>query len=1030
MTDLSHTASHQAVNRRYAAFIVWCVLAVGLNGDAVHPLWAQTPSGEAIQFEQIDSQAGLSHNTVLTLLQDRQGFLWIGTSDGLNRYDGYTFTVFRHDPTDPESLSDNTVQALAEDEAGMLWIGTTNGINRMDPARPGRFTRYFLDDSEGESIGSLAFDGTKALWVATMNNQLFRYDPEAESFVLYYGFGKRYQRITEEAYRLPFARYLTLFQARRGEFWAQLKVGDFFKLYRYDARHDGFTPLPTTTEEKADAHYYYGFPGKVFVQTTAPPPPDTTQRLFRYMPGLDIGPHDLRFLEDRTGAVWIGSAQGLFRFNDVEKTLQQVAIGAEGRRALSDFIWALYEDRAGAIWVGTRSGLFRYDPHLKPFRHLGLPTAEAASPIMALTTDKDGHWWVGTLGGGLLRYDPVAGTTVAYRRRAGVPHSLPDDLVWAVREVGGRFWVGANGGLCALDAGTGRCTRYPLPRTLASTFPVIYTLAEDPEGLLWVGGDDDLYQLDPRTGRLLRHRHFESLKGGTSIQAIQVDPANPGALYLGTQGRGLIRYDTATDTHAYLFYGTAAKAGLPDNTVWTMHRDTDGVLWLGTDLGLIQFDPATEVFTSHYDPSAMPGSVVYSILEASPATLWLGTNQGLVRFDKTTGQMRAYDAEDGLGNTEFNRRAALRLPGEELLFGGLDGITAFHHNTINDNPYVPPVAITQIQTANRDSVTVRHLDDGGEPLRLAYTDYAIAFDFVALNFTNAGRNRYAYRLDGFDEQWIEASQTRTARYTNLPPGDYVFRVKAANNDGLWNEEGAAVSFVIAPPYWQTWWFRLLVFGALAGVLAAAYRYRVRRLLEMERMRLRIATDLHDDIGGHLSSIALLSDVIREKDTLGDRERGQLAQISRSARAMVDAMRELVWAITPSNDSLDDLAEQMRDTATTLLDGTAVSFDLPERDLRRVLTMDLRRHLFLIYKEALHNIARHAEAEHVQVRLQCTHHRLLLHVADDGKGFDTGATYRGNGLRHLRHRAEQLGADLTIESRPGEGTAVEVVVPIK
>src|SRR5690606_8262588 len=290
------------------------------------------------------------------------------------------------------------------------------------------------------------------------------------------------------------------------------------------------------------------------------------------------------------------------------------------------------------------------------------------------------------------------------------------------------------------------------------------------------------------------------------------------------------------------------------------HRDAAGALWLGTGTGLTRYDPAAGAFTHYLKRDGLPGSVVYSILEDGRQRLWLGTNLGLACFDPRLPAGRAFrtfDAGAGTGNPEYNRQAAFRNGRGSFFFGGMGGLTVFDPDKIHDNPVVPPVVLVDVQKANREG-TASVNPFGLGHLRLSSRDYSLSFTFAALAYAHPPKNRYAYRLEGFDAGWVDAGTGRVARYTNLPAGDYVFRVRGSNNDGVWNEAGLALRLTVLPPFWETAWFRLLVAAAVAGLLGAAYRYRVQRLLEVERLRLRIASDLHDDFSSDLTGIALLT----------------------------------------------------------------------------------------------------------------------------------------------------------------------------
>lgn len=1014
-----------SLSQAHLAF--WTLLLTLIVG-APAPSHAQTASSAetSIRFDRLD---GLSHNTVTSILQDHQGFLWIGTSDGLNRYDGYDFIVYRHDRLDSTSLSNNSVKTLLGDRDGALWIGTDGGLDRFD-RRTERFVRYVLAPGVSrQAVLQLLEDHAGRLWAGS--DGLHRYDPAADRFVAY-------RHDPDDPNSLAGNYVWSLFEGRDGTLW----IGtDGHTLHRHDARGDHFVrlTLPETWSHPVIVHQdeanrlwlanplgessAFAYANDTFTALTDVP----LDRLIRVV------------LDDRRGIRWIGTDDGLYRIDPTTHEQVHARLDPAPGAYLQNNVTSLYEDQAGTLWVGAFSGLYRLDPRAKPFRHLRHdptdPNSLSNNTVMAVWEEADSVLWIGTLGGGLNRFNRHTGALVRFQRRPELSNSLCNDLIWALHEDRrGTLWIGTDQGLCAFDRRTGRFTAYPLPLDAGKTAqPPINAIRADQAGRLWIASNIGLYRLDPTTGNVRWYARpgddAPSLSMNFFVQSLHLDRA--GFLWIGVFGGILYRFDPEMERFARYPLLLSDDAELISEGIWAIHEARDSTFWLGSDLGLTHFDPRSGAARHFTGRDGLPASIVYAILQDDLlGRLWLSTNHGLVRFDERLSEgrkVRVYDAGDGLGNTEFNRRAAFTGRDGTFYFGGLGGLTWFHPTALQDNLVVPPVAITRIETSNRDTTRVVN-PHGLEELVLSYRDYTVSFEFAALNFTNSSKNLYRYRLEGFDEGWIEAGTRRYVRYTSIPPGSYVFRVIGSNNDGRWNEEGATLKVRVLPPFWQTWWFRLLVLGAVAGLLTAGYRYRVARLLEVERMRLRIAGDLHDDIGSNLSSIALLSDIVRAREHLGERERRQLSKISRSARAMVDALRDIVWSIDPDSDRPDDLIRRMQDTAASLLGDTRWTFQRPPHGLAARLDMDVRRHVFLGYKEMLHNVARHARATEVTIRLDEDRGHLQLMVADDGVGFDVAAPSAGNGLKHLQERAARINGRLTITSRPGAGTTILFVVP--
>jgi signal transduction histidine kinase len=338
------------------------------------------------------------------------------------------------------------------------------------------------------------------------------------------------------------------------------------------------------------------------------------------------------------------------------------------------------------------------------------------------------------------------------------------------------------------------------------------------------------------------------------------------------------------------------------------------------------------------------------------------------------------------------------------------------------------VVITRFLVLN-EPVQLTRSSDGLEEVRLSHSQDFFSFEFVALNYTAPEKNHYEYIMEGFDREWTQAGTRRYAAYTHLDPGSYTFRVRASNNDGVWNETGASLPIVIEPPYWQTWWFRVLVVVGMASSLYALYAYRVRRIVAMERLRARIAADLHDDVGSELGHIALASQLLARKVTLPEKEHHQLESIGISALHASEMMKEIVWLLNPRNDSLQDILLKMKTVADEQLEGIAVTFTAPREVTSGRVDLQVKRNVFLMYKEIIHNIAKHARARNVSITVQYLGGRLMLSVADDGTGFDTSVPMHGNGLHNLRNRAAQIGAEFSIRSEGGRGTTVELAVEV-
>ncbi len=731
--------------------------------------------------------------------------------------------------------------------------------------------------------------------------------------------------------------------------------------------------------------------------------------------------------EADNGAVWLGTTgDGLYRMErDDPASLEQHRLGSTWQE---NYVLDLLVDRAGSVWASTLAGVWRHDPGARPFRHLGAQTEGqpglAAPAVSAIRQAGDGDVWIGTFGGGLARLDLATGALRTFRHDPADPGSLCDDTIWALHpDRAGRLWVGGGEALCVLEPETERFEPVAVPRQWER--PLDVRLLGEIDGSILVGFSlHGLYALEPDS------RQFRPLLRLGS-QLTSLESIGPTDLWVGYHTGLLVDLDSRTGRYETIELEDAAGRRLSHLTIYDIESAPDGSLWLATAGGLARYEPQSGRLDYPIASETLPGTVCFSVRLDRFGDLWVGTNQGLARLDPATvdeGTGSVFDLADGLGNIEFNRAAAFESESGLIFFGGMTGLTMFRPEEVRPNPVPPPVVLTRLSVLGREgerSIVPRGLDH----LILTPDDRAVSFEFAALNFIASEKNRYAYRLDGLDPDWVEAGRRRFARYAGIPSGEYVFRVRGSNNHRVWSEEPVALPLSVLPSFWQTVWFRMLVVAAVALVLYVAYRMRIRRFRELEQMRLGIASDLHDELSGELSAIALSSAIARQRDYLEVPERHRLAEIESTAREVIDGLRDLVWAINPEHDSLSATVGRMRSTAAQLLDGVEWSFEEEWTSGDDDLSMKVRRDLYLVLKEALTNAVRHADAGCVAVRLERRQQRLELIVEDDGGGFEPATMKAGSGLESMRRRAERIGGELVVESSPGEGATIRLGIPL-
>ncbi len=1038
------------IHARSCAILLLCLALLPLR------VFPQIPE---VKFEHRSIEQGLSQSTVNAVVEDAQGFLWFGTQDGLNKFDGYTIRVFRHHPSDSTSISDNGIWCLARGNDNDLWIGTMRGgLNRYE-LRSESFSSYRHSEADTTSISdnnvtALLLDSRGRLWIGTLAGGLNLLIPGSTSFTHFL--------VPPRGSGLQANTIWSIVEGNDGSIW----VAEWGALLRLlpDGKtwvrfvHDPKNPNSLAGDEVRallmDHH------GKLWVGTWGAglDEYDPTLNVFRHFvnrAGSSSGLSSNLILsigEDSLGTMWVGTGDaGLDRLDSATGRFDSYHGDPAKRWTLSsDIITALYTDNTGDIWIGTGAGgVNLYNRWRNRFPHYRDDRQESDHPhgndVWAIETSPEGVVWVGTYGGGLLKLNRREKTIEHFEHDSRQLGSLTHNSILSLcRSRDGALWIGTEGGgLDCLLPGTKTFVHYrhsPNKRNSLAQDEVTAIL-EDRSGKLWIGTNGvGLDCLDRSTNTFTHFLPNEKDPHGLSAGSIMaLQQTRDGRIWVGTWGGGLDVLDPQTGEFARF---TTTEGGLSNNTVLSIYEDASGMLWLGTyGGGLNHFDPHRGTISVVSDASGLPNNVIYGVLPDQSGSLWLTTNLGLARYTPESGMCRVYDADDGLQGNEFNQGAYHRSATGELFVGGANGLNAFYPQDILDNEKYPPVYLTSFRIFDKpaklsEAVSMLH------SVALGYDQNFFSFEFVALDFTSPTKNRYAYKLEGLDQSWIEAGTRRFASYTNLDPGHYVFRWRGSNSDGVWNQNGGSVELEIEPPYWKTWWFRVVAVAAAFGALFLLYRMRVNKLIAIERIRTSIATDLHDDIGSTLTEIALFSEVGKRllgrngKEEFPEHERlealKKLEEIGGMARNLIDAMSDIVWSVNPKNDTVESLMLRMRTHATKVLEAKGITYDLsfPESLPQYALQPAVRRGLFMIYKEAVNNIVKHSNATAVRLGVSRDRSLLGLSIVDNGKGFISCETGQGNGLNNMQSRARSLGGDCAITSKPGAGTTISVKLPMK
>ena len=813
----------------------------------------------SLRFRHISTEQGLSQSKVYAVLQDSRGVMWFGTEDGLDCYDGYTIRSYKHDPATPSSLSHNRIMSLFEDSFGTLWIGTLGGLNAFDRETE-TFTHYQADPASPKTLSHDAVwtiyeDRRRSLWIGTLNGGLNRFDRDTQEF-FHYPFGK------EGSEALSDQTVLALYEDARENLW----IGTTNGLNRLDRERKHFTQfLSVATKPESLTHNYVssicaGQGGKLWVGTAnglnAFDPETGRSRRYYHYPGdpstLSSNSVSTVYL-DRNGTLWVTTlGGGLNRFDQEHGTfLRELALPQDPQSLSQNEIWTIFEDRSGVIWLGTLGGGVNVtNRNTERFTHYeneaNNPYSLSHNEVRAICETSAGELWVGT-SEGLNKYDAARKGFIRYQSDISRPGSLSYNAVWSIYEDRqGNLWVGTLGGLNRFDPDTGRFRTY-MPDSsdpFSLSFHKVWPIYEDREGTLWVGTlGGGLNKFDRETERFIHYRFDPADSYSLSHDVVSsIYETRDGTLWIGTNG-GLNRFDRERERFIRYEYNPNNPASLSSNAVLSLYEDRRGTLWVGTADGLNAYNADEQHFSRYRKEDGLLSDSIYGILEDEQGRLWLSSNKGLSRFDPESGHIKNFDIRDGLPSNEFNIGAYFKNSSGRMFFGSLNGLVAFAPEEIRDNSLPPSIMITDFQLFNKtvlpgkDSPLERPVSETSE-IELSYKDSVFSFEFVALDYAIPEKNRFAYKMEGFDEEWIQTTaQKRFATYTNLNGGHYTFRIKGANGDGTWNEEGAAIRVTIKPPPWETWWAYSLYIFTLLGAIVGYVRYKTRKQQqELRRQR--------------------------------------------------------------------------------------------------------------------------------------------------------------------------------------------------
>jgi len=902
-------------------------------------------------------------------MQDQQGFLWFATNGGLNRFDGSQFKTYTHNDADSNSISNNIINHIYEDDNGKIWVSTQNGLNIFDKSLE-VFTQFRseLNSPIGLSSNQITCtikDNLGNYWIGTFGGGLNKYNPETKKFKIYRNIIKNPESIS--------SNYITCLEKDKyGFIWVgtsdnglnMLDPGSG-KFLRYvntnvnDANKNLSSNQINTIYEDNDGDLWVGTNSGIDLIKTNKNGRNLSNRdeiinfNTLFYPNNSLAANSiLSIYQGASGLIWFGTIDhGLGFLNKHTKAVGNYIIDPNNDFSiLSNNVTAVFDDRAGILWIGTNAGINIIDRQSDRFtwhkRTPGNNNTISSNNIQSIYKENDGVLWLGTFDKGLTHYDPLTDIYTNYldkdfiiegesikernrvlrkydqRKSAKKPSAiyyLSHNRIYAIhRDKSKKLWVATGGGgLNVLYINSGYISTYrhnPEDDNSISS-DNLRCIYEDSKGRIWIGTEDAGLNLfaDGKFKRYLSDENDIFSLGGNDIRSIAED--ENGNLWIGTFGGGLNKFDPEQNKFTRELHKENNLNSISSNSIYCLLIDYESKLWIGTSDGLNMLDISKNRFHHFNRNNGFPSNSIYSILDDNNGSLWLSTNKGISRFNKNTYAIKNYDTEDGLQSTEFNPGAGFFGNNGEMLFGGINGYCSFYPNEISDNLFKPEVILTDFKILNEKvpigkpgSPLAQHISET-DTIELSYEDVSISFEFVALNFTDSKKNEYAFKMENFENQWNYVGNRKYANYTNLKPGNYIFRVKASNNDGIWNEEGKSLFITIKPPFWETWWFYSISTLFLLSSIILSIQLRTRALHKSKIMledQVKLRTEQIENQNKILEGAN--REILKQKDEIENQNKllkSKNNEISKAKKELDKTNEELITI----NANLEDMVAE-------------------------------------------------------------------------------------------------------------------------
>ncbi|KAB2846449.1 MAG: hypothetical protein F9K45_01850 [Melioribacteraceae bacterium] len=985
-------------------------------------------------FSNFTIKDGLANNYIRCIFQDKQGFLWIGTSSGLNKYDGYKFTVYKFNPSDTTTISNNRITCVTDFDENHVLVGTDFGFNILNKFS-GKSKRVYLPSNIKGQIPSNAavkifVDSEGTIFIGTFGAGLYIYDSKNSEF-------KYYINDPDNIGDSSLDYILDIFEDSEKRLWLT-SYGGLTEFLKKEKRFINYRPdknnkfsvsnkVVTGIAEKDKNNLWIGTIEGINVFNKI------TKQFTNYSNSSE--PYlDKSRINDITNSrnnklLFATFAKGLSILDNSTGKLENINPANSQYSPQDAYVTAIFEDKSENIWLGTAAaGLFKYIQKKKEFNSLRIPEADNESGrqniIYSIFEDSQKNIWLGAEQG-------------IFKKPKGSQNVLPQfknelqfkSATSIIEDYQNNIWVGTGSGLYVYSP-HGKLLKTFFrdrnnPRKLKSD--TISFLFKDSKNEIWVGTFyEGLSKYNYKDDTFFNYpcaQLNDTSLSGYNVTAITEDKQNN--LWIGTS-QGLSVLNPAKNTFKHFTHNPGSENSLPSNSILSLAFDDNMNLWIGTyGGGLVKYDGG--MFNVYLEKDGLPSSVITQIINNKPGYLWISTDNGICEFDILNNKIISYGSDDGLQSLEFNSTSGINASDGIIYFGSDNGLHYFSPESIIKNTITPETVITSIKVLNKEMIDVLKKDGN---LELDYNQNYIAIEFSSLDFTNPEKNNYAYKLSGNNE-WVELKERRYVDFADLQPGNYTFTVKGSNNDLIWDEYGTQINFVIKPPFWNTWWFLTILFLLLLSAVYSIHKIAVfqktKHLSEINKVRLEAADDFHDHIGHTLTRISLFTEMLKKNINADSTKALEFTdKISKASSQLYNEAKDFIWSLDPNNDTVYELAVYLKDFGEDFFSRTGISFNSGEisDELKNyILPMQTKREIIFIFKETMNNALKHSKAENVYWETYIKENIFYFSFKDDGIGFSLELIEEGRGIRNIKSRSEKIHFNLEFNSEINNGSSV-------